>query len=151
MSKAIETIKTIRASTVKLVEGLSNEQLNKVPEGFINNIIWNLGHMVAAQQGICYKRSGIEARIDDSFFERYKPGTKPEGHINEAEVEEIKALLVSTIDQLETDFKESLFKEYPAFTTRYGVELASVEDAINFLPFHDGLHMGYIMALKRAI
>ncbi|MDB4920841.1 DinB family protein [Mucilaginibacter sp.] len=151
MSKAIETTKTLRASTLKLVEGLSVEQLNKIPAGFNNNIIWNLGHMVAAQQGLCYARLGVETRIEDSFFERYKPGTKPEAHVTEVEIEEIKALLVSTIDQLESDYNKDVFKEYPAFTTRYGVELACVEDAINFLPFHDGLHMGYMMALKRAI
>lgn len=152
MTKSIETTKTLRAGTLKLVEGLTVEQLNKIPAGFINNIIWNLGHMVAAQQGICYKRSGVETRIEESFFELYKPGTKPEGFVTENEVEEIKELLTSTIDQLEKDYNTALlFKEYPAFTTRYGVELASVEDAIDFLPFHDGLHMGYMMALKRAI
>jgi hypothetical protein len=151
MSKAIETTKTLRASTLKLVEGLSVEQLNKVPAGFNNNIIWNLGHMVAAQQGICYARSDLQTVVEENFFSLYKPGTKPEGFICESEVDEIKALLLSTIDQLEKDHNEGLFKEYPAFTTRYGVELASVEDAINFLPFHDGLHMGYMMALKRVI
>jgi hypothetical protein len=151
MIKAFETTKTLRASAIKLVEGLCIEQLNKVPTGFNNNIIWNLGHMVAAQQGICYKRSGVETRIEESFFERYKPGTKPEEHVNEAEIEEIKMLLVSTIDQLESDYNKDIFKEYPAFTTRYGVELASIEDAIDFLPFHEGFHMGYIIALKRAI
>jgi hypothetical protein len=151
MNKAIETIKTLRASTLNLIDGLSIEQLNKVPNGFNNNIIWNLGHLVAAQQGICYKRAGVETRVEESFFDLYKPGTKPERHISQDEFEEIKSLLVSTINQLEEDYSNSIFKEYPAFTTRYGVELASLEDAINFLPFHDGFHLGYIMALKRAI
>ncbi len=151
MIKAIQTLKTLRASTLKLVEGLTIEQLNKIPNGFTNNIMWNLGHLIAAQQGVCYTRAGLATPVDQNLIGPYKPGTKPESIVSENEVEEIKALLVATIDQLEADYNKGIFKEYPAFTTRYGVELASIEDAIDFLPFHDGLHMGYIMALKRAI
>jgi len=36
-------------------------------------------------------------------------------------------------------------------TTRYGVTLSNIEEAIRFVPFHDGLHTGCIMALKRTV
>ena len=63
---------------IKMLNELSTEQLNKVPAGFNNNIIWNAAHMVAAQQGICYKRSGEQMKIEEDFFQAYKPDTKPE-------------------------------------------------------------------------
>ncbi|MEO6980396.1 MAG: DinB family protein, partial [Mucilaginibacter sp.] len=87
----------------------------------------------------------------EEFFEMYKPGTTPGGLVDEAGVEEIKTLMLSTIYQLEQDYNEEIFTGYPTFTTRYGVEISSIKEAIKFLTFHDGLHMGYIMALKRAI
>jgi hypothetical protein len=148
--KAIKTIRKLRETTVNIIADLSLEELNKVPAGFNNNIIWNIGHMVAAQQGICYKRAGLPIIVDESYFERYKPGSKPEKPVTQEEVEEIKSLLFSTLDQLEKDHRDGIFKDYGPFVTRYGVELASVEDAIEFLPFHDGFHMGYLLALKRA-
>ncbi|MDB4926092.1 MAG: hypothetical protein JWR23_2148 [Mucilaginibacter sp.] len=140
-----------RLSLVKLTEGLTIEQLNKIPAGFNNNIIWNLAHMIAAQQGLCYRRAGIDTIVDETFFMTYKPDTKPEKFINAAELETIKALLISTVDQLETDIKNNLFTNYTPWTTRYGVEINNISEAVNFLPFHDGLHVGYIMALKRAL
>jgi hypothetical protein len=59
MKKHLGWIKKTRTSLLNMISGLSLEQINKVPEGFNNNIIWNLGHLVSAQQGICYSRSGL--------------------------------------------------------------------------------------------
>jgi uncharacterized damage-inducible protein DinB len=53
MIREIEIIKLPRQRILDEISHLSVEQLNKVPTGFNNNIIWNLGHMIAAQQGIC--------------------------------------------------------------------------------------------------
>jgi hypothetical protein len=151
MTKSIETIKNLRAALLKITSELSTELLNEVPPGFNNNIIWNMGHIIAAQQGVCYKRSGLDMKIDESFFLKYKPDTKPEGFIDQNGIEYIKALMFSTLGELEIDYNNNLFKNYPTFTTRYGVELSSIENAIDFLTFHDGLHMGYVMALKRLV
>jgi hypothetical protein len=134
-----------------MVSEYSTEQLNKVPEGFNNNIIWNLGHVIAAQQGICYKRSGLDTVVSEAFFESYRPGTKPDKFIDAEEIANIKELLFSTLDQFEADTKKGIFVEYNPVVTRYGVELTSITEAMNFLPFHDGFHMGYVMALKRMV
>ena len=110
-----------------------------------------MGHIIVAQQGLCYRRSGLDLKIDECFFLKYKPDTKPEEFVDQNEIENIKTLMLSTLGELETDYSNKLFKNYPTFTTRYGIELSSIEDAIDFLPFHDGLHMGYVMALKRLV
>ncbi|WP_407635809.1 DinB family protein [Solitalea canadensis] len=39
------------------------DQLNKVPAGFNNNLIWNIGHEIVAQQALIYKSSGLEGYI----------------------------------------------------------------------------------------
>ena len=151
MNKSIETVKKLRSTLIRFTGELNNEQLNKVPANFNNNIIWNMAHIISAQQGLCYVRCGLKTVVDEPFFLAYRPGTKPEGIVDNKEVELIKTLLLSTIDKLETDYDENIFTNYPTFTTHYGVELTSIEDAINFLSFHDGFHMGYILALKRAV
>lgn len=151
MNYPFEIIRKTRVNVLKMVEGFSIEQLNKIPEGFNNNLIWNIGHLIAAQQNICYKRAGLTTDIDEVFFNTYKSDTKPDGQVDEAGFEQIKQLLVSTIDQLEADYNNNLFTNYTPWTTRYNFEITSIDEAINFLPFHEGLHTGYIMALKRAL
>jgi len=148
--KSIDTIRNLRECALGIINELSLEELNHIPAGFNNNIAWNLGHMVAAQQGVCYKRAGLPIVVEESYFERYKPGTIPGAPITQEELDEIKSLLFSTLDQLEKDYADGIFVNYGTFTTRYGVELASIEDAVDFLPFHDGFHMGYMLALRRA-
>ena len=151
MNKNIDTIRNERLFLLKLIEEASNEQLNEVPPGFNNNIIWNLAHLVASQQGICYLRAGVALRIDDAFYQRFKPGTKPDRYIDVAEVAAIKELLFSTLDQLAEDYEAGVFSNYTTWTTRYGAELAGINDALAFLLYHEGLHTGFIMALKRAV
>jgi hypothetical protein len=134
-----------------IIKDYSVEQLNTIPAGFSNNIIWNLGHMIASQQGICYKRAGLDTRISELFFNTYKPGTKPQGFVDASGVEEIKQLLFTTLEQLETDYAAGIFSNYGAFVTRYGVELTNIDDALGFIPFHEGLHIGYIMSLRKLV
>jgi hypothetical protein len=152
MTQAIQFITEPRTKVIEILQELSLEQLNTVPTGFNNNIIWNAGHMIAAQQGICYKRAGVPAIIDEAFFETFKPGTKPERPFEAVEVENIVNLLSSTLTQLEADLQQpDKFTNYPTWTTRYGAELTSINDAVAFLPFHEGLHIGTILAMKRLV
>ena len=149
--KQIEILKKTRQYLLELVRDLSIEELNEIPHGFNNNIIWNLGHMLASQQGVCYVRSGLKVAIDEKYFLAYKPGTKPDEFIDRVQVDAIKNLFLPAIDQLERDYYDNVFSNYPPWTNRYGVEHKNIEDTIDFLLFHEGLHLGYIMALKRMV
>ena len=151
MSRAIEIIKKPRNLVLETIINLSIDQLNTIPTGFNNNIIWNLGHMIASQQGLCYKRAGLETVVTEDFFNTYKSGSKPERLITADEYDEIKQLFFSTPDQLQADYDARKFTNYSPVVTRYDVEVSNIDEAIAFLPFHDGLHIGYIMSLRKLV
>jgi hypothetical protein len=151
MRKSIEIVRKPREFILDRIKDLSVEQLNHIPTGFNNNIIWNLAHMISAQQGICYTRAGVPIITDDKYYTPYRPDTKPEGFIDAEEVAIIKELFLSTIDQFELDLSKGIFVNYPTWNTRYGVVMDSIETAISFLPFHEGLHAGCITALKKLV
>lgn len=151
MQKQIDSIRKTRAFLLDIITDMTVEELNKIPGGFNNNIIWNLGHLVAAQQGICYVRAGLQPNVDAAFMAAYKPGTKPEEKVDEQGIAQIKSLLFVTLDQLEQDYNAGLWQQYPAWQTRYGVTIDSIKSAASFLLFHEGLHAGYIMAQKRVL
>src|SRR5437868_2137520 len=104
MNYQIDSVKTLRKNLLALTAGLSMDDLNQIPAGFNNNIIWNVAHVIAAQQGVCYLRGGEPLFIEQKFFDEFKPGTKPDRYINEEEFEGIKNLLSSTIERFETDY-----------------------------------------------
>lgn len=151
MKTQLEIIRKARQSLIGIVSELTDEQLNRIPAGFNNNIIWNMGHLIASQQGLCYIRSGKPIVVDEGYLKLFKPETKPDGIISAAAIDTIKKLLLPTIDRLESDYGQNHFSDFKTFINRYGVEIRSIEDCISFLVFHEGLHYGYILALKRAV
>jgi uncharacterized damage-inducible protein DinB len=148
MTKQFEILRKTRQSLLNLVSSLSVQQLNEIPGGFNNNIIWNLAHLVATLQIICYGRG---ARPMFAKEELFLAGSKPKSFISSEEIDEIKALLLSSIDRVEADYKKQLFSNKAPWTTRSGIELSTIDDSISFIIYHEGLHTGYIMAMKRLL
>jgi hypothetical protein len=141
----------VRQLLLDTVSNLTTEQLNHIPAGFNNNIIWNMGHVIAAQQGICYRRAGKPLQIEDVFFETFKPGSKPEKFFDSHDIDVIKNLALSTIDGFEKDYIQKQFEQYETWTTRFGAEITSIDVAAEFVFFHEGLHTGYVMAMKKVL
>jgi len=133
----------------KFLENYTLEQLNKIPEGFSNNLIWNIAHIIVTQQILVYKLSGLPMMVSDELVEKYKKGTKPEQEATQAEVDEIKSLLFKTIDQTKKDYNNKVFKNYQEYPTSTGFVLTSTEGAMAFNNFHEGLHIGIMMSLRK--
>lgn len=150
MNQTIDNIRKIRQHAVAILDNHSEEQVNKIPDGFNNNIIWNIGHLVAAQEGVCYKRCGMPANVSEEYFEQYKPGSRPEKHIDAQQIAFIKDQLLSSLDQLEADHAAGKLVMNP-WTTRYGVDINTIDDGINFIQFHEGLHLGIVSALSKLV
>ncbi len=152
MERKIDNIKSVREFLLQQIAGLTIAQLNQIPQGYNNNIIWNLAHLISGQQGIFYGRMGLPIIVEERYYAPYRPGTKPPHNLDADEVTVIKELLISTIEQLKLDYQQGLFEGYPAWTALpYGIRITDVGDAVDFLTFHDGLHTGYIMAQKRSL
>lgn len=152
MDFIFEVFPNTRAALKKIIENYSLEDLNKIPEGFNNNIIWNIGHVIVTEQLLVYKLSGLQPMVSDVLINKYRKDTKPEADVSQAEVDEIKGLLLSTIERTKADYAKNVFINYSAYTvSTTGNTLNNVDDALTFALFHEGLHAGYILALKRAI
>ena len=151
MQTTIDRYKKLRQYILENIKDLTSEQLNLVPTGFSNNIIWNLAHLVAVQQAVCYKRAGKYLKIEESYFELFKPGTKPELNFDDAMIAKTKIMFIDNIDLLQTDYNNNEFENYTTWTTRAGIDITNIDIAINFMMYHEGLHEGLIGALKKFV
>jgi hypothetical protein len=151
MNPVFEVQKTIREILLKILDNHSLEQLNKIPEGFSNNLIWNIGHCVSTQQVLVYKLSGLPTMVSEEFIAKYKKGTKPEGDVSQTEVDEIRNLLSSTLDQTQNDFDSNIFVNYSEYTTSMGFTLRNILDALNCNNYHEGIHTGIIMSIRKFV
>lgn len=140
-----------REILLQFLENYTPEQLNKIPVGFNNNLVWNIAHIVVVQQMLVYNLSGLPMMVSAEMVDKYKRGTKPEADVSRAEIDVLKTLLKETISRTQRDYGDGVFDTYQAFTTMTGFQIHSVEDAINFNNYHEGVHTGAMMAIRKFI
>lgn len=143
--------KTNRHIYLKYLEKFSLEQLNEIPKGYKNNLIWNIGHIIVAQQGLIYRLSNLPMYISKELFDTYKNGSYPTGKATQAEVDELKGLLLSLIDKTIEDYNNKRFQEFHPYQTLTGFGLSDLHEAIEFNNYHEGLHLGVMMSLRKVI
>lgn len=151
MQSQFYVIKENRKLFIRLMDGLTIDQLNEIPAGFNNNIAWNFGHMVVGFQMIVYMRSGKELKIDKEYITKYQRGSKPEAFISIEEMNFLKIQAIRLIDEIEQEWDKGEFTSYQSFTTSLGVPINTCEDAVHYAATHDMMHFGYAWAMKRLV
>lgn len=147
---AIDQLASIRRVLGKVVSGVAAEDLFRVPAGFANHIAWNAAHIVVTQQVLQYSLSGLETHLPKDLMAKFRKGTGPADG-GEASYREVMAFLHRGPELLATDYSSDRFESFSSYTTSAGIQLDSIEDAITFNNFHEGIHLGYIMALRKAL
>ncbi|WOD44907.1 DinB family protein [Hwangdonia lutea] len=152
MDFTFRVLNNTRSILAKIIDDNSLKDLNKIPKGFNNNIIWNIAHIVVSEQLLAYKLSGLPSVLSDEMINKYRKGTKPEGELNQDEVNQIKGLLLSTLENTKTDYKNGVFKSFNAYTvSTTGNTLNNIDEALQFILTHEGIHYGYVLALLKAV
>jgi len=151
MQSQFYIIKENRKLFMRLMEGLTIDQLNEIPAGFNNNMVWNFGHAVVSFQLLVNMRSGKDPKISKEYITKYQKGTKPETFIDVEEIDFLKSEAIRLIEEVEQDWNKGEFTSYQSFTTSLGVPINTNEDAVHFAATHDMIHFGYAWAMKRLV
>jgi len=151
MQKRFDTLLKSRQLTLKIIESLTNEQLNKIPAGFKNNIAWNVAHLLVTQQLLCYKFSGLDCLISNEMIVNFQKGSAPNYTVSNEEFATIKGQFLHFPVQLNEDYEKGIFKNYTEYTTSVNVTLSTIEDGIDFNLYHEGIHLGVILQLLKFV
>lgn len=92
--------------------------------------------------------------VDERFISPFLPGTVPDFTWTAEEIDTIKKLSVSSIDAMQKDYREKDFSHYVKsenIERVYAVKLRTIDDALDFLLFHEGYHSGRIITIKKLI
>jgi len=90
-------------------------------------------------------------RMEDALVEKFKKGTVPDGTATDKELQLVEELLLPTVAWMQEDYGNGIFNGYNEYTTSANVSLKTVEDAIIFNVYHEGLHLGAILSLLKAV
>lgn len=151
MQSLLKVNRNVRQIFSSILGNHTLEKLNIIPEGFANNIFWNIAHVVVTQQLLVYKLSGLPMNVPPSWVENFAKGTQPRTDYSQEELSILKTLLLQTLDQLENDIKQGVFKNFTGYTTSTQFEMTSVDDALHFNNFHEGIHLGIVLQIQKFI
>jgi len=140
-----------RKLLLSFIDDLTNEQLCEIPYGFNYNIIWNLGHLLVTQQLLSYGLTNQPFKISSKIIDKYRKGSEAFDHISEEEVTLIKEQFVALLSEFEIDLQASKFQDFNMYTTSMGLELSTIDESIDFMMYHEGIHFGIIVSLKKLI
>lgn len=143
-------IKEVRRKFVDLLETLSIEQINQIPTGFRNNIIWNFGHAIVATQSILFKRTGKDPAKEIVFLEKYQSGSVPDSFIGQAEVDTLKKMSEEYLIEAEILYHKGFFSEIDVCKLKtFSVETDNIDELLQVILMHETLHYGIASAMKR--
>ncbi|GGE31271.1 formate dehydrogenase [Pullulanibacillus camelliae] len=152
MSQHVFTpLKIVRQRTINAVKGLSDHVLDTIPEGFNNNVRWNLGHVYLVQENFAFRLAGEPGEIPEAFNEFFAKGTKPaDWDSKPPTLETLIEMLENQSKRIEETFKDRLDERVKKpFTTESGLNLNTIGELLTFSLYHEGIHFNAINLLKR--
>ena len=150
LQAAADTLIRTRKRMANMLKDLTPEQWFAQPEGFANNIAWNVGHLVLAQQGLCYRRTNVPAPLGAEAMQAMQPlyggGTSPADWSENPDTEELLRLIVELPMQLTADIAAGKFDNYvkPEPIEGRFPPPETVLHALIFNIYHEGMHAGAI-------
>ncbi len=151
MDKIFETAIFNRKTLVHFLDSLSHEQLVSIPKNFNNSIFWNIAHIMVTHQLLTYKLSGLPLLMDSDLIKKYTKGSKANSDVSKEEVAYVRNNLVTLVLKVQEDYNNGVFKNYSPYLTSVDIRLNNIDDSLKFMAFHDGIHLGVILSLKKVV
>jgi hypothetical protein len=143
--------RALRSKMIAKADSLEADLVTAIKEPFRNNILWSLGHVAVTTGLLVQVQSGLPHPLGDEAVAAFRKGTTGADIPGHFGFEQVKGWLTGILDTVDQDLEAGRLANFEPYQTSAGVPLGNAEEAIDFLPIHDGLHLGYILAQARAI
>ncbi|WP_226579568.1 DinB family protein [Halobacillus litoralis] len=142
----------VRRRTLAALDATTEEAAGQTPQGFLNNIRWNLGHIYVSQENLLQRFLGEDPELPKTYLSLFNGGTSPEEWPeNVPSLIELRGYLEEQTERMIHQFQGRLDEEgEKPFDLGGGVVFRTLDEVVNFSLWHEGLHQGTISAQKRA-
>lgn len=141
-------LESYRSYILGVVENVTKEEAEIIPNGFKNNIRWNLGHIYLDQFLWIKAVTKENTSVPSQFNTWFGYGSTPKDFTSETpSLEELKALLKEQPNQIKELYGDRLEQEFPP--TEMGMH--TIEQVLIRTIFHEGMHLQAILDLKKCI
>jgi len=150
--ESIKLFKYSRTSTLILLNNIDEEIWDIQPEGFPNNIRWNAGHVYATAEDFLKDADQSYEVTRPEWDQLFLDGTRPsEWGDDVPSKEEIIEALKEQEKRIENYFKDKLTNKSSNVRDINGTLLDTVDASLQFVTWHEGIHLGVTKSLRDAI
>ncbi|RCX23729.1 DinB family protein [Fontibacillus phaseoli] len=144
----------VRGQTLKLVEGVTEQLADRIPEGFRNTIRWNLGHIYVVCERFAFQHLNLPQHLPNGFKEQFENGTSPIQPVSFPipTLTELEILLKEQQERIRQALEHRLQEKIvPPYTTSAGMILETPEQFLSFNLYHEGMHLSIIKLYKKLL
>lgn len=151
----METFHQLNYARTSTIIGLSNIDesfWDEQPDGYPNTVRWNAGHVFVTAEVFLNKADKTYEIAHPDWVSFFIDGTRPsEWNETPPSKDEIIAALKEQEERIVNHFNGKLKKKADEVQTFHALSLDTAEAALQFLIWHEGIHLGIIKSLKLAV
>lgn len=151
MQQQLKTLQQYREALLDITKNISTNQYNFIPPGFNNNIIWNMGHSLEVSESLLYSKVPFKVPLHEFDINGFKKGTKPEFAIEDHFISLIRKALLDTVPLFKKSFDDFLSANVQGSQVRTGSSSVVSEKYLQFLHFHEEMHLATIQRLLQYV
>lgn len=141
-----------RTSTLILLSKINEEKWDIQPEGFPNTVRWNAGHVFCTAEEYLHDADEnyqmTNPEWNDLFLDGSRPSEWPE---NVPSPTEIKDALKEQDKRIMKYFSEKLVNKASVVRDVNGWDLETVQASMQFVTWHEGIHLGFTNGLSKVL
>ncbi|WP_028549758.1 DinB family protein [Paenibacillus sp. UNC451MF] len=138
-----------RDKLLKQAEQCPADQRNVVPDGFNNNILWQMGHVLTVTDGLVFGISGHPSECPASYRSFFGNGTKPADWSEEPPAwETIMEQLKDQPNRIQAVLSRKLSS---GLTKENFMKAESIDELLQFHIMHESMHSGMVSGLLKAL
>jgi uncharacterized damage-inducible protein DinB len=142
----------VRAITLTAFDSLTEELSDIQPPGYNNTIRWNLGHILIVQEQLGIHFCAMRPQLPEHYVKLFGNRTKPaDWTVEPPRLDTLQNLLKEQTAHIRQELGHRLDEAAAKPFVRLGREMKTIGEILNHSLFHEGIHIGAISGLKKAI
>ncbi|MDK2971634.1 MAG: hypothetical protein PWP23_1389 [Candidatus Sumerlaeota bacterium] len=153
-------LSTVKEQTLLLRRMIGNiaaehaERADHIPPTWKNNLRWHVGHLVTTPRLLVFGLLGEPLGMSEDYRHWFAKGSSPAAWEDDV-IPPLDQLIEEMTAGTEAVFEAVAGRENTRFaqpyTTSLGAVLSTPAEALMFSQAHDGIHLGLVLALRRAL
>lgn len=130
-----------------VLDRITEEQADMIPEPYNNSVRWNAGHILVSVDGAVTNALGIPSQLPASYPDLFATGTSPKNWGDDVpSLDELKKYVIEQPEQLRAQIEGKLDTPLP----QPFMKMTTLGEVVVFMFAHDAMHLTSMKYIRKA-